>query len=295
MERRKLSKGTLIAEQVVYTVMLLYLAMFLLAIARSLLDYNQVIGIISIVVLSIFFVLCIMYTILRWRLLLTKEDIYDDDLKIRKVFGFYRNDELLEQEVERFVPEDEDNLDEEAIINKILKNDENFSKSMFISDVYYIYKCYEDSICKLDETLVRPFMTDDCYMKHKVLINKYSNRKYMEKRTNVTVRTVAFDSYKTSSGKESLTLSITARMKKYCVNEDGKVVDGDKDEYMDVPYILTFIRKKGVKYDQSTPVDNCPHCGKKLKVNEDGYCLECDVDIDTGEYGFVLSDIKSIE
>ena len=55
------------------------------------------------------------------------------------------------------------------------------------------------------------------------------------------------------------------------------------------------IRKKGVKYDQSTPVDNCPHCGKKLKVNEDGYCLECDVDIDTGEYGFVLSDIKSIE
>ena len=120
MERRKLSKGTLIAEQVVYTVMLLYVAMFLLAISRALLDYNQVIGIIAIVVLSIFFVLCIMYTILRWRLLLTKEDIYDDDLKIRKVFGFYRNDELLEQEVERFVPEDEDNLDEEAIINKIL-------------------------------------------------------------------------------------------------------------------------------------------------------------------------------
>ena len=73
------------------------------------------------------------------------------------------------------------------------------------------------------------------------------------------------------------------------------VVDGDKEEYMDVPYILTFIRKKGVKYDQSTPVDNCPHCGKKLKVNEDGYCLECDVDIDTGGYGFVLSDIKSID
>ena len=150
MERRKLSKGTLIAEQVVYTVMLLYLAMFLLAIARALLDYNQVIGIISIVVLSIFFVLCIMYTIQRWRLLITREVIYDDDLKFRKVFGFYRNDELLEQEVERFVPEDEDNLDEEAIINKIIKNDENFSKSMFISDVYYIYKCYEDSICKLD-------------------------------------------------------------------------------------------------------------------------------------------------
>ena len=34
----------------------------------------------------------------------------------------------------------------------------------------------------------------------------------MEKRTNVTVRTISFDSYKTSSGKECLTLSITARM-----------------------------------------------------------------------------------
>ena len=65
------------------------------------------------------------------------------------------------------------------------------------------------------------------------------------------------------------------------LNGDGKLVDGDKDEYMEVPYILSFIRKKGVKYDQSTPIDNCPHCGKKLKVNEDGYCLECDVDIDT--------------
>ena len=95
MERRKLSKGTLIAEQVVYTVMLLYLAMFLLAICRALLDYNQIIGIISIVVLSIFFVLCIMYTILRWKLLITREEIYDDDLKFRKVFGFYRNHELL--------------------------------------------------------------------------------------------------------------------------------------------------------------------------------------------------------
>ena len=182
MERRKLSKGTLIAEQVVYTIMLLYVAMFLLAIVRSLLDYNQVIGIISIVVLSIFFVLCIMYTIRRWRLLITREEIYDDDLKFRKIFGFYRNDEILDQEVERFVPEDEDNLDEEAIINKILKNDENFSKSMFISDVYYIYKCYEDSICKLDETLIRPYMTDDCYMKHKIFINKLSNRKFAEKR-----------------------------------------------------------------------------------------------------------------
>ena len=295
MERRKLSKGTLIAEQVVYTIMLLYVAMFLLAIVRSLLDYNQVIGIISIVVLSIFFVLCIMYTILRWRLLITREEIYDDDLKFRKIFGFYRNDELLDQEVERFVPEDEDNLDEEAIINKILKNDENFSKSMFISDVYYIYKCYEDSICKLDETLIRPYMTDDCYMKHKIFINKLSNRKFAEKRVNVSVKTLSFDSYKTSNGKESLVLSVTSKMKRYCVNDEGKVVDGSKEEFMEIPYILTFIRKKGVKYDQSNSVENCPHCAKKLKVNEDGYCLECDVDIDTGEYGFVLSDIKSID
>ena len=295
MERRKLSKGTLIAEQVVYTIMLLYVAMFLLAIVRSLLDYNQVIGIISIVVLSIFFVLCIMYTILRWRLLITREEIYDDDLKFRKIFGFYRNDELLDQEVERFVPEDEDNLDEEAIINKILKNDENFSKSMFISDVYYIYKCYEDSICKLDETLIRPYMTDDCYMKHKIFINKLSNRKFAEKRVNVSVKTLSFDSYKTSNGKESLVLSVTSKMKRYCVNDEGKVVDGSKEEFMEIPYILTFIRKKGVKYDQSNSVENCPHCGTKLKVNEDGYCLECDVDIDTGEYGFVLSDIKSID
>ena len=295
MERRKLSKGTLIAEQVVYTVMLLYVAMFLLAIVRSLLDYNQMIGIISIVVLSIFFVLCIMYTILRWKLLLTREVIYDDDLKIRKIFGFYRNDELLEQEIERFVPEDEDNLDEEAIINKISKNDENFSKSSFISDVYYIYKCYEDSVCKLDEMIIRPYMTDDCFMKHKILINKLNNRKFIEKRTNVTIKNISFDSYKISSGKESLTVSITAKMKRYCVNGDGKLVDGDKDEYMEVPYILSFIRKKGVKYDQSTPIDNCPHCGKRLKVNDEGFCLECDVDIDTGEYGFVLSDIKSIE
>ena len=101
--------------------------------------------------------------------------------------------------------------------------------------------------------------------------------------------------FKVEGKNEILTVALTSKMKKYSINSDGEVVTGSKDEYIDCPYIMTFVRKVGVKTKENYNIENCPNCGAVVKINDDGVCDYCSTYVVSGEYGWVLTDINMID
>ena len=60
-------------------------------------------------------------------------------------------------------------------------------------------------------------------------------------------------------------------------------------------YLLTFIRKNGVKTKPGTievNTTNCPNCGAPTQITSSGKCDYCGSVITTGEHSWVLSNLQ---
>lgn len=311
MKDRKLNKKNLIIEEIFYIFILIYGALFLIVFTKSAYENNMLFGISIGVVSVIAIVMYLWFVIFRLKVILTKDVIYEEDIEFFKMFKLKKksSDKVPVEGVvsdEKFAELDKDKdgrimvnefypKSEEEIIELLVKQDEKFSKTLFSEVVYYIYQMYEESINKLDSSIIRPFMTDAMFFQHNLLINDYSNSKNKEVRQNVRVKGMLLKNFKVEGNKEILEVALTSKMKKYSTDEDGRVVDGDQFDYVDVPYILTFVRKVGVVTDNVHNIENCPNCGAVIKINDDGVCDYCNTNVVSGEFGWVLSDIKCID
>ena len=102
-----------------------------------------------------------------------------------------------------------------------------------------------------------------------------------------------FNSYgKIINEQQVLVIELSSKMKKSSVNNEGEVVSGSKDDFIDCQYKITLVRKIGLESSHETSIDLCPNCRSSIKVNDDGVCEHCKIDIATGEFGWVIIDVK---
>ena len=314
MKRRKeVSKKNLIIEEIFYIFMFLYGCLFLMAFTLSAFKNGLIFGIFVGLLSGLCAGIFLYFVIYRLVLLCYQDVIYEDELDFfGKLFGVKRRDKSDSVPVEGVVSEDKFNkldkdndgkimvnevypLTEDEVEKKIIKHDEDFSNTLFNSFVSNVYKVYEESLNKQDSLLTRSFMSDTLYFQHRLHINELSNMKNKEKRTYVKIKGILLKDFKIEGDNEVLTVALTSKMKKYSINSDGEVVSGSKDEYIDCPYIMTFVRKVGVKTKGDFSIENCPNCGAVVKINDDGVCDYCSTYVVSGEFGWVLTDIKEID
>ena len=85
-------------------------------------------------------------------------------------------------------------------------------------------------------------------------------------------------------------------MADYIIDETtSKVLKGDKQTERVNTYLLTFIRKDGVKTMPGTievNTTNCPNCGAPTLITSSGKCEYCGSVLTTGEYNWVLSNLE---
>ena len=88
-------------------------------------------------------------------------------------------------------------------------------------------------------------------------------------------------------------------MADYIIDEETrKVLKGNPkiDCYMD--YLLTFMRKTGVKTKAAASAaqsKSCPHCGAPLQITSAGKCEYCNSIVTTGEFSWVLADMDAVK
>ena len=182
-------------------------------------------------------------------------------------------------------------LSEEEVISNIHKVDSNFSALDFKDYVKSVFVLVQQGWSNNDYRSLRPYESDLLYFRHKHRIESMINDGITNKRSHIRVKGTLLKDYNIEDEQEILVVTITANMK----------VENSEDMYMteegDFPYVLKFVRKKGVKTNKKRhlSISNCCNCGAVIDVDDNGICKYCETSVVSGDTDWVLTDIKNIK
>ena len=182
-------------------------------------------------------------------------------------------------------------LTEEEVINNICKVDSGFSALDFKDYVKSVFVLVQQGWSNNDYRSLRPYESDLLYFRHKHRIESMVNDGISNKRSHIRVKGALLKDYKIEDEQEVLVVALTTNMK----------VENSEDMFMtddgDFPYILKFVRKKGVKTNtkRHLSISNCCNCGAVIDVDDNGICKYCETSVVSGDADWILSDIKNIK
>lgn len=182
-------------------------------------------------------------------------------------------------------------LTEEEVLKNISKVDGAFSIDDFKDYVKSVFTIVQSAWSNNDYQKLRPYESDLLYVRHKLRIESMIKDKMSNRRTHVRVKGVLLKDFTVDENFETLVLTLTANMK---VEHPELMFMNDNG---DVPYILKFVRKKGVKTkrNSSLSTSNCPNCGAVIDVDDNGVCRYCETSLVSGDAEWVLADIRNIK
>ena len=185
------------------------------------------------------------------------------------------------------------------IENEIRKIDPNFSTGKFLGWSEEVFMTLQQAWSTRDWDKIRPFEKEELYRKHQLQLQEYINNGTINIVERININQTYLYKYERDKEFEYLTIYLQARMNDYIIDENTKkVVRGDRNKEFHTKYLLTFIRKLGVKTEKSKSnlsTHQCPHCGAPLAITSAGKCDYCDTIVTTGEHDWVLSDLDSIK
>lgn len=180
-------------------------------------------------------------------------------------------------------------LTEQEVVDRILKVDENFSLTEFKMYVKNVFIIIQEAFVTKNYRLIRAFESDVLFNQHKLYINKLIDYDDLKENIGINIKGVLLKDYKIEAGKQIVVVALTTGKKRNLGNRFS-TCNGD------VPYILTFMRDKGVKTleNKKLSTTNCRNCGAIMKVDSHGFCKYCNTSLVSGELDWVLVDIKNI-
>lgn len=182
------------------------------------------------------------------------------------------------------------------IENKIQAHDPNFNKEELISWSKNLFVKLQQAWTKRDWEALRAFETESLFEQHKNQLQGYIDNHQINVMDRICVNYAHLYAYRQEGDKEILTVRLNSRMKDYIIDDrTNAVLRGDKETERVNTYLLTFIRKNGVKTKEGTlelNTTNCPNCGAPTKITSAGKCEYCGSVITIGEYNWVLSNLQ---
>ena len=182
------------------------------------------------------------------------------------------------------------------IENTIQASDPNFNGEELVAWSKNLFIKLQNAWTERNWQTIRSFETESLFEQHKNQLQGYINNKQINVMDRICVNYAHLYKYKVEGDKEILTVRLNSRMTDYIINEETKaVIKGDKNLERVNTYLLTFIRKNGVKTKAGTieiNTTNCPNCGAPTQITSSGKCEYCGSVLTTGEYNWVLSNLE---
>jgi len=182
------------------------------------------------------------------------------------------------------------------IENKIQANDPAFNKEEFVAWSKNLFVKLQQAWTARDWSTIRTFETENLFEQHKNQLQGYINNNQINVMDRICVNYAHLYNYRVEGDKEILTVRLNSRMEDYIIDATTKqVIKGQKGLDKVNTYLLTFIRKNGVKTKPGTievNTTNCPNCGAPTQITSSGKCDYCGSVITTGEYNWVLSNLQ---
>lgn len=182
------------------------------------------------------------------------------------------------------------------IENKIQENDPDFNKEELIAWSKNLFVKLQQAWTARDWETIRTFETESLFEQHRNQLQGYIDKKQINVMDRICVKYAYLYNYRIEGDKEVLTVRLNSRMTDYIIDEETqKILKGDKETERVNTYLLTFIRKNGVKTKPGSievNTTNCPNCGAPTKITSSGKCEYCGSVMTTGEYNWVLSNLE---
>ena len=186
--------------------------------------------------------------------------------------------------------------DDKVIEDKIQIDDKMFNKAEFLSWVNDMFVKLQYAWSDRNLESVRYFLTPELFEQTNNQIQRYINDKRVNKLERVSVNISKLYSYEKQGDRDILKVILESKMIDYIVDENtGKIIRGNQTSNIVNPYILTFVRKTGVKTPEGgvKPVTmNCPNCGGATTILSSGKCPYCGSIITTRDNNWALSEMK---
>ena len=188
----------------------------------------------------------------------------------------------------------------ETLVNDVAglkRRDPAFSESKFLGEVSNLYVRFQDAWSARDLTDVRPHLTEELYAKSDRQVKGYIQRGQTNHVERVSVLSANIVGCTCDSKNDIVTVEILSRICDYVTDDrTGNVIRGDMNRELFMTHRWTFIRTLGKLTAEDEIVDDkkCPNCGAPLDLNRSAVCEYCGSVVTSGEYGWVVSDIKGI-
>lgn len=182
------------------------------------------------------------------------------------------------------------------VLRQIQAVDEFFNEDKFLSWAKNMFVKLQECWTKRDWETIRTFETEELFEQHSTQLKQYIDKKQINVMDRIAVNYAKLYSFTQDNDKDTLKILLNSSMIDYIIDEETqKVVMGDKTTRRTRTYVMTFIRKKGLKTEESTgetKTSNCPNCGAPTKVTSAGKCEYCGAIITKGDHDWVLSNLE---
>lgn len=184
------------------------------------------------------------------------------------------------------------------ITNFIKQSDTDFSAEKFIAWSKNIFITLQTAWTERDWEKIRTIEKEELFEQHNTQLQEYIRLGRINIIERINVNQAFLHKYVRDENYENLTVCMKVRMIDYIIDEkSGNVLKGSKTDDVFMTYLLTFIRRKGIKTILIDGVisNSCPHCGAPVDSASAGKCEYCGSIVHSGEFNWVLSDMQAVK
>ena len=187
-------------------------------------------------------------------------------------------------------------VSDSMIENQIQAIDPLFNKAEFLSWASDMFVKLQYAWSDRNLETIRYFITPELYEQTNNQVQRYVTNKQINKLERVSVNLSRLYSFAQEGDREILRIVLESKMVDYIIDEtSGNILRGDTATNVVNPYILTFVRKAGVKTPEGgmkAETMNCPNCGGATTILSSGKCPYCGSIITTRDNNWALSEMK---
>lgn len=178
------------------------------------------------------------------------------------------------------------------MIEEIIKADDSFSESTFLSNVDHIFIMILNSIQNNNMEDVRHYLANDVYVKFNNMINEYKNKNIRRCFDEMNVKSSKIVGNMITDNFITIEVELVSRYMDYFTDIDYNYISGINDKRIEKIHKITLSKRRHTKHLEEAR--RCTYCGNILDINNSGLCKFCRKPFKMEEYGYLVTYIAEI-
>ena len=175
-------------------------------------------------------------------------------------------------------------------MNEILKYDQDFSESKFITYVNNVFIQIYTALMTKEIENIQHFVTDDVYRQLKQKVDILNQKGLIQMYDELNVAKTDILHYQVEDNQMIIQVMILSRYLDYLIDLEGNYVSGNRDSRVSRNNYLTFMKK--IDFQVVGTVNKCPGCGASIDVNASGICPYCGTVYNQEDKNWILSSMN---